>query len=154
DVPGYSLIFPAVGATLGVRLAGALAAVMSAVLFEALTAHRVSFATRAWVATGCAADLLIGRLTYAMGVAIGLAAVTALARDRPRLATGLAAACAAASPVAGAFLALGGCAIAIAQRRVAGLAIAASAAVVVFALTAAFPEGGSQPFSSSSFLVA
>src|SRR6478609_163626 len=53
-VPGYSLVFPAVGAAMGIRLAGALAAIMSAVFFEALTVRRVSFATRAWFATGCA----------------------------------------------------------------------------------------------------
>jgi hypothetical protein len=152
-VPGYSLVFPALGAALGVRLAGALAAIVSAVLFEALAGRRTPFATRAWFATGCAADLLIGRLTYATGVAFGLAAVTALVRDRPKLAIALACACAATSPVSGVFLAIAGCAMALAQRRIAWLAIAASCAVVVGALTTAFPEGGSQPFTSSSFVV-
>jgi hypothetical protein len=152
NVLGYSLVFPAVGAALGTRLAGAVAAVASAALFETLVGRR-SAAARWWFAAGCAADLLIGRLTYALGVAIGLGAVTALSRRRPQLATALAALCAATSPVAGLFLVLAGVASAIAKRRRAWLAVAAAAAAVVLALGMAFPDGGSQPFSPAAFLV-
>ena len=152
-VPGYSLVFPALGATIGVRLAGALAAVASAMLFEALLGPRRSRAACWWFAIGCSADLLIGRLTYALGVTFGLAAVFALARARPRVAAGLAVLCAATSPVAGLFLALAGVAIAIAQRSRGAAAMAAASAAVVVTLSLVFPEGGTQPFSLTSFLV-
>jgi hypothetical protein len=152
-LPGYSLVFPAVGATIGVRLAGGLAAVLSAVLFEALLVRRRASAACWWFAVGCSADLFIGRLTYALGVSIGLGAFTALMRSRPRLAIGLAVACAATSPVAGLFLALAGVGHAAVDRRREGLVMGAFALAAVFALSAAFPEGGTQPFSWSSFAV-
>jgi len=152
-VPGYSLVFPVVGAAIGARVAGALAAVLSAALFEALLGPGRRYAASRWFAVGCSADLLIGRLTYALGVTIGLAAVTALLRARPRLAAGLAVLCAATSPVAGLFLALAGVGIAATGRRRDGLAMGAAALAVVLLLSTAFPEGGSQPFSSTSFAV-
>jgi hypothetical protein len=154
-VPGYSLVFPAVGAAIGVRLAGAVAAVASAAIFEALVGPRRSTAACWWFAVGCSADLLIGRLTYALGVAFGLAAVTALVRARPRLAVLLAAACATTSPVAGLFLALIMIAAAMGtpDRRRDALIAGTAALTVVLVLSAAFPEGGSQPFSARSFAV-
>ena len=139
-VPGYSLVFPAVGAAVGVRMAGASAAVLSAGLFEALLGPGRTAAASRWFAVGCSADLLIGRLTYALGVTVGLAAVTALVRGRPRLAAGLAAACAATSPVAGLFLALAGLGIAAAGRRRDGLAMGGAALAVVLLLSTAFPR--------------
>ena len=39
-LPGYSVLFPPLGAALGPRLVGALAAVTAAGLFSALTRHR------------------------------------------------------------------------------------------------------------------
>ncbi|MEA2318135.1 MAG: hypothetical protein QOD44_2324 [Solirubrobacteraceae bacterium] len=152
-LPGYSLVFPALGSAIGTRLAGAVAAVVSAALFGALLGPGRRSAACWWFAVSCSADLLIGRLTYALGVTFGLAAITALARARPRLAAGLAVVCAATSPLAGLFLALAGVAIAIAQRRRAGLVMGGAAAAVVVTLSTAFPEGGSQPFSPASFLV-
>ncbi|MCW2983793.1 MAG: hypothetical protein JWR63_1363, partial [Conexibacter sp.] len=90
-LPGYSLVFPALGAVFGARLVGAAAAVASAALFDRLVAHhRHRSLASAWFAVGCVADLMIGRLTYALGVTAGLAAVVALTRGRPALAVALA----------------------------------------------------------------
>jgi hypothetical protein len=153
-LPSYSLIFPAVGAIFGARLVGAVAAVASAALFDRLVAqHRHRRLASAWFAVGCLADLMIGRLTYALGVTAGLAAVLALTRSRPALAVALAAVCAATSPVAGLFLGLAGVGLAIVSRRRDALAMSAVAGAVVVALSVAFPEGGTQPFSSGSFAV-
>jgi hypothetical protein len=151
-LPGYSLVFPAIGSVLGVRLTGAAAAVLSAALFQSLVrGHRRAGAACWWFALGCVADLLVGRLTYALGVTAGLAAVTALARGRPALATALAVTCAATSPVAGLFLALAGIAIALAERRPQALWMSAAALATAAALSGAFPEGGTQPFTIAGF---
>jgi hypothetical protein len=153
-LPSYSLTFPALGAMLGARLVGAAAAVASAALFDMLVArHRRRRVAAAWFAVGCVADLLIGRLTYALGVTAGLAAIVALTRGRPKLAVALAGVCAATSPVAGLFLALAGLGLAVVNRRRDALAMSAVAGAVVLALSAAFPEGGTQPFSAGSFAV-
>jgi hypothetical protein len=153
-LPGYSLIFPALGSALGARLVGALAAVGSAALFERLLPdHRRYRLATSWFAVGCVADLMIGRLTYALGVTAGLAAAVAITRRRPVLAAALGAVCAATSPVAGLFVALAGIAFAVVGRRRAPLATSAAAGTVVIVLSRAFPEGGTQPFSASSFAV-
>jgi hypothetical protein len=152
-VPGYSLVFPALGSVLGVRATGAGAAVLSAALFRSLVRGRRAEAACWWFAIGCVADLVVGRLTYALGVTAGLAALSALMRGRPAVAAALAAACAATSPVAGLFLALAGMGVALAERRARARALAMSAAAVATAgaLSLAFPEGGTQPFSTAAF---
>ena len=111
DLPGYSILFPPVGALLGPRLAGALCAVASAWLFERVAlAH---FGERArpgalWFAAAAAfVPLVTGRLTFAMGLAFGLAAVLAAQRRRDGLAVAAAACTTLASPVAGLFVAMG-----------------------------------------------
>jgi hypothetical protein len=152
--PGYSLLFPPLAALLGPRVVGAIAAVVSAVLFARL-AHD-HFGPRArlgalWFAAATATDLFIGRLTFGLGVTFGLAALLALHRRRPRLSAALAVATTAASPVAGLFLAMGGVAHAIARRRGDGLLLAAGALLPALALAVAFPEGGSQPFGFWAF---
>jgi hypothetical protein len=111
-LPAYSLLSPALGALLGVRLLPALSALAASVLF-ALIAERVFGAAAARVASGVFAlgicvGMLSGRVPYDLGFAIGLGAIFALMRGRFALALGLAVLTSAASPVAGAFLALAG----------------------------------------------
>lgn len=150
-LPGYSLVFPAVGSILGVRVTGAAAAVASAALFQSLVRGRRAQAASWWFAIGCVADLVVGRLTYALGVTAGLAAIAALTRGRPVAAAALAVICAATSPVAGLFLALAGIAIALAERRSRAIGMSAGALTTTVALTLAFPEGGTQPFTTAAF---
>ncbi|MGA9315825.1 MAG: hypothetical protein WBV77_14500, partial [Solirubrobacteraceae bacterium] len=120
-LPGYSLLSPALGALLGVRLLLALSAVAACTLF-ALIAQRV-FATAAarlaaaWFALGFCVGLLSGRVPYDLGFAIGLASVLALMREALPAALVLAVLTSVASPVAGAFLGLAGLAIALADLR-------------------------------------
>jgi hypothetical protein len=153
--PAYSVLFPPLGALLGVRLAGAIAAVVSAVLFDRIA--RRHFGERArwgslWFAAGTAADLLIGRVTFAVGVAFGLAAVFALQRGHRRSGLALGVACTLASPVAGLFLAMAGFTHWLAARRRdrIGLWLAALALAPAIALSVLFPEGGSQPFHANT----
>lgn len=118
---GYSLLFPPLAWVAGIWMVGALSAVAATALFQRLAgAHLPPAGARAGallVSLASVADLVIGRLTYALGAAIALAAVLALDRGRPVLATVLAVATTTASPVAGLFVALAGVSIAVASAR-------------------------------------
>lgn len=156
--PGYSILFPPLGALLGPRLVGAAAAVVSAVLFARIVRHAYGPDAPAarwaalWFAAATATDLLIGRLTFGLGVTFGLACVHAAQLRRPGAAVALAVGCTLASPVAGLFLAMCGVADGLARRRPVGLAVAAAAMAPALLLSVAFPEGGRQPFSAGALL--
>lgn len=170
-MPAYSILFPPLGALIGVRAVGALAAVVSTALFDAVA--RRHFGERAgrrgaWLfAAGSVADLLIGRLTFALGVAFALGTIAAVQRGRRGLGLALAAGCSLASPVAGLFLALAGVAHSLAASpraaallrlrepaagadHVVGAYVTAAALTPAAALAILFPEGGSQPFATGA----
>ena len=122
----------------------------SAALFERLTLAAYGPGARwgaAWFAAAAAGDLWIGRLAFALGVCLALAATLLFARGRPAWSALLGALCAAASPVAGVLLALAGLTHALARRSARPLlALAAAPAALLLAMGALFPEGGSEPF--------
>jgi len=156
DLPGYSLLFPPLAALLGLRLTACLCVLASAALFGRL-AHALYGPAGRWgtaaFALAAVADVWIGRVAFALGVSLALAAALALVRGRALAAGLLAAACAAASPVAGLLLALAGVTDAIAGRRPrTALALAAPAVALAGALAALFPEGGSEPYPLTSLL--
>ena len=137
------------------RVVGALAAVGSALLFERIARRHFGDSARwgaLWFGAGTAADLLIGRLTFAVGVTFALAAVFALQRGYRRSGLVLATGCTLGSPVAGLFLALAGVAYWLATRARLGLWVAAAAMIPAVALALLFPEGGSQPYSFETLL--
>src|SRR4051794_40127335 len=154
----YSLLFPPLAALLGPQLVGTLAVVASSYLFDRLVRDRWGEEARwatLWFAVGVVTLLADGQLTFALGVAIGLAALRCLQLGRGPLTILAAAACPLASPVAGAFLAgvlLAGAADF--RRRPRGLAAGAGALAlaVTLAPNLAFPEGGHFPFVFSSFV--
>ncbi|HEY3970657.1 MAG TPA: hypothetical protein VGL79_04585 [Solirubrobacteraceae bacterium] len=120
-LPGYSLLSPALGALLGVRLLLALSAIAACALF-ALIAQRVfdtgaAGLAAAWFALGFCVGMLSGRVPYDLGFAIGLASVLALMRGALPAALVLAVLTSLASPVAGAFLGLVGLALALSNLR-------------------------------------
>jgi hypothetical protein len=153
DQLGYSLVSQPVMALLGVRLTGALALVATAVLFAVLL--RRTGAARPWLGslagTICvAANLVSGRVTYALGIALATAALTALTAPRWRLVAALAAFLASAtSPVAGLFVGLAGVALMLSGRLKPGLLIAVPAALPLIATAGLFGDGGWMNISHS-----
>ena len=151
-MPGYSLLFPPLASVLGPRLVGALSAVAAAWVFERLVRDLEGGRVAAlWFAVATATTLISGRLTFALGMAIGLGAVLAAARGRHGWACALAALSSVTSPVAGAFVALAAAAWWLERPRWWPVALAAGGLGPAVALAVAFPEGGGFPFVASSF---
>jgi hypothetical protein len=154
----YSFLFPPLAALLGPQAVGTMAVVASAYLFDRLVRDRWGVEARwatLWFAAGVVTLLADGQLTFALGVAFGLAALRCLQRDRAALAALAAAACALASPVAAVFLV--GVVLAAALEwgsRVdrAALVVAGLALFLTLAPNLAFPEPGQFPFVFSSFV--
>jgi hypothetical protein len=144
-VPAYSVMFPPLAGLLGARVVGALSCVAAAILFERLARERYGERARlgaAWFGAATTISLFTGRLTYALGVAIGLGALLALQRGRTALAVAVAALCPMGSPVAGLFLALAAGTVALTDRRRDALGVAAAAFIATVTLALAFPEPG------------
>jgi hypothetical protein len=154
-LPGYSLLFPPFAALAGLRVVAALSVLASTILFERLTLGVYGPRARwgaAFFALAAVADIWSGRLTFALGVSFALGAVLALVRGRVIVSIALAALCAAASPVAGALLALAGVTHALYTRSPrAALTLALPTIAVIAPLVALFPEGGVEPYPILSF---
>ncbi|MFI6781918.1 hypothetical protein [Micromonospora sp. NPDC050276] len=159
---GYSLLSQPVMALLGVRVTGALALVASAAALAALLVRgkvpRPLLGSLVGVVT-LTGNLVSGRVTYALGVAFGLAGLLALTLGRPgaytgqgrtdgrtllRLGLGAAGAllASATSPVAGLFVGLAGAALLLSRRYADGLAVGIAAAVPLAATALLFGDGG------------
>jgi len=165
----YSVLFPPLAALLGPRLVGTLAVVASAYLFDRLVRDRWGEAARPatlWFGAGVVTLLADGQLTFALGVAFGLASLRALQLNWRGTALLAAALCALSSPVAAVFLAgvllagVWGPAIDLDRfsrgpERTVSLA-AAWAAAIALALTLipnlVFPGAGQFPFAFSSYV--
>ncbi len=154
----YSVLFPPLAALLGPQVVGMLAVVASSYLFDRLVRDRWGVEARwatLWFAAGVVTLLADGQLTFALGVAFGLASLRSLQTGRAALAIAAAAACALASPVAAAFLAgvvlVGAIEPGRRASRVA-LAVAGLALALTVAPNIAFPEPGQFPFEFSSFV--
>ncbi len=150
--PGYSVLFPALAAVIGIWTVAVISAAASALLFD-LFLRRTMGAPRRWAslwfAVGTVTNIAIGRLPFALGMAIGIGALLAGAHRRLVLAGLLSILCAAASPVTGAFLALIWAAWALSETgrvRRSLVALVACSLVPVLLLSLIYPQGGSFPF--------
>lgn len=154
----YSVLFPPLAALLTPRIAGLLAVVASAYLFDRLVEDRWGAAARPatlWFAAGVVTLLADGQLPFALGVALALASLRCLQTAHPAPALVAAAACPLASPVAGAFLAGVIVAALLARREqppLAPVAVAAVALALTVVPSLAFPEAGEFPFAFTSYL--
>jgi hypothetical protein len=154
----HSVLFPPLAALVGPWAVGASAVVASTYLFDRLVLERWGAHARVatlWFAAGATTSIASGRLSFALGVALGLASLRALQRARVGLASVAAVACALASPVAAAFLA-GVLAVgALARRRARHLpllATAIAALLPIAVLNALFADGGREPFVFSAWI--
>lgn len=154
----YSFLFPPLAALLGPQVVGTLAVVCSSYLFDRLVRDRWGDGARwatLWFAAGVVTLLADGQLTFALGVAFGLATMRCLQLGRPALGLAAAAACALASPVAAVFLAgvllLGSVEPGRPLSR-AGLAAGSLALALTIAPNLAFPQPGQFPFVLSSYI--
>ncbi|MFD0311076.1 hypothetical protein [Streptomyces sp. NPDC127119] len=144
----YSLISPYLMAAFGVRTvtvaAGLLAAWLAAALIVRTGIRRpLGPALLASLALWC--NVASGRTTFALGVALGLAACVLLTRERRLpLAWAYAALATMASPVAGLFLVVAGAGYALVRDRARAAALIAPPVVVVGATTLLFPFAGEQ----------
>jgi hypothetical protein len=154
----YSVLFPPLGALLGPQVVGMLSCVASAYLFDRLVRDRWGAEARwatLWFAAGVITLLADGQLTFALGVAFGLAALRCLQVGRGGLALLAAAACALASPVAAVFLAgvvFAGAVEPGERANRAALAAGALALGLTIAPNVAFPGAGEFPFVLSSYI--
>jgi hypothetical protein len=154
----HSVLFPPLAALLGERMVGVLSVVASTYLFDRLVLDRWGERARLatlWFGAGTVTMLASGRLSFALGVAVGLATLRALQRGRQGLALLAAFGCALASPVAAAFLAgvvVVGTLASRAERRHLTLLIAVAALAPVLVLNLIFAEGGREPFSFSAWI--
>lgn len=148
DQFGYSLVSQPVMALLGVRVTGALALVGAAVAFAALLVRTGVPRPLLGGLVGAVCiggNLVSGRVTYALGVAFGLAALVALVsgfRYRLVASAGLALLASATSPVAGLFTGLAGVALMIGRRPRDGAVVAVAGAVPLGVTALLFGEGG------------
>jgi hypothetical protein len=158
----YSVLFPPIASALSPQLAGAIAVVGTAALFEPLA--RRHFGENAWLgavwfAAATATNLFTGRLTFAFGMLPAVATALALQRRRPWLAALMGVLTALCSPVAALFAATAGAAHALGsyateqrpRAAVAGVGVIVASLAPVGLLVLAFPEGGHEPFAFSTF---
>jgi hypothetical protein len=158
-VLGYSLLFAPFASLLGPALPGVLAAIAATAAFVPLaraagvSERRATAAT--WLfAAGMAANVTIGRMPFALGLAFAVPAWLCVEKDRRVLSALLAVAAVWASPVAGAFLLVAAVARAVGsgRERLAGAAwIALPVLVGGGLLVVLFPEGGPDRFVASAF---
>jgi hypothetical protein len=165
------VLFPPLGALLGIRVLGALAAVAAVAALERLAGRTIALLA----VPAVIASLVSGRMPFTLGLAFGLGALLAAVRERRLLAGVAAVLTALASPVAALFTGLAGAAIAgpaLWRRRggpARGTALAAlldgdgpsfgtgvvlmvASAVPTAVLVGLFPEGGTFPFVVSAFV--
>jgi hypothetical protein len=154
--PGYSVLVPVVAAWVGIWPLAVASAAAASWAFDALMRRHAPAAGAApglWFAAGTVVNLAVGRVTFAVGLALGLLALLAASHRRTRLALLLAVLTPLASPVAGAFLALAWVAQAATMRKWRLLLPAAVTAAPVAVTTALFPRGGDFPFGPGALLV-
>ena len=158
--PGYSLLFPPLGAVLGVAMVAVISSVAATWAFTALAnallPPRAALVSAVWFAVGTATNVAVGRVTFALGLALAVFAIGAMLRASP-WAVVIAIVAPLASPVAGVFVAIAATAMWLASRgdrdrRRLAVAMTIGALAPIAVLGVAFPEGGRFPFRFGHFV--
>ncbi len=153
----YSVLFPAVAATVGLTATATVSAAGAALAFDRLATRHFGPAARVGsllFAVGTAEQLAIGQLAFLSGEALALGACWAGSRGRWRLAAALALACSLCSPLAGSFLAVAALAWVVGGERrdrpgAVGILVAALLPLATVAVT--FSHQGVFPFPFADF---
>lgn len=133
-VPGYSLLYPPLGALLGPVLVGALCAPLTTWLFGSIALRAAgddAWLGVVWFGLASLVAPFGGRTTFALGLVIGLGAIWLIQRGRAALALVAAIATPLASPVAGLFGAIAATALLLARFAPLGGASSRDAEVAV-----------------------
>ena len=162
SLPGYGLLPPMLGATLGVLPVAIASAILSSYCFVLVVDHyhRSKVTTPnpllalALLSVSSTVSLWGGRLTFGPSVLAAVACIAAAQREKKWLAVLFAVLCGLSSPVAALSLALvaGGCWFTRALERRTALYIGLGCVIPMGVLIVAFPEGGWYPFTGRSFL--
>src|SRR6266496_500630 len=157
SLPTYSLLTPSSMAIFGVRATGVAAAVVGGVISARLVgAARRPRAGAVAFSVAEMANLLDGRVTFAVGVTLAAGALLAVQVRRPLLAAPLAAVAYFASPLAGLFLGLTLVAVLVvdpSRRRIAA-ALAVLLAILGASMALLFPGTGEMPFHPTDLIPA
>ncbi len=157
SLPTYSLLAPSSMAIFGVRATGVVAVVIGGVISARLitTARRPRAGAVAFSVAEMA-NLLDGRVTFAVGVTFGAGALLALQARRPLLTAPLVAAAYFASPLAGLFLGLALLAVLATDptRRRAAAALAVLLGALGLSMALLFPGTGEMPFHATDLIPA
>jgi hypothetical protein len=150
--PGYSVLLPPLMAVAGPAVVGIGASVLAATAFDRVlrtlpgTSNRRRVVASVVFAASTCTNLAVGRLAFAVGLALALTAAMAGQRGHRVTALVLSPLATLASPVAGVFLAIGWVAWWAVRRSWWPVAWAAAALAPAAVLAVAFPEGGTFPF--------
>ena len=154
---GYSVLFPLIGALIGIPVASVAAAVVATWAFDrVVTNYLGSRPLGTWYfAVSTLLPVTIGQLPFLTGEAFGLTAILAVQRGRRGLAVVLGMLAALCSPLAAAFLAMVCLAWAAyaSGRRVWLIATAAVSLGSIVAIGALFPGEGAFPFPWTGLVV-
>src|SRR5882757_1991133 len=148
SLPTYSLLTPSSMAIFGVRATGVAAAVVGGVIIARLvsTSRRPRAGAVAF-SVAQMANLLDGRVTFAVGLTLAAAALLALQNNRPLFAAPLAAIAYFSSPLAGLFLGLVLLAVMLTdESRRRGAFAAVLLGVIGLSMALLFPGTGEMPF--------
>lgn len=153
---GYSVLAPVLGALIGPLPLAAASGLAAAVLFDRIVTGTFGSSARVgsiWFAIGTVSNLVVGRVTFALGLALALGAVLAMQHGRRTLAAGLALLTPLASPLAGLFLAIAAGGVFLGRRAGRGqaAAVALAASLPILVVAAAFPDAGSFPYQPWAF---
>jgi hypothetical protein len=147
----YSVLLPPLGAWIGPVALAVVSGIAAAVCFERIVHHQFGTSARigaVWFAAGTVTNLVVGRVTFSLGVAFALGAILAVQRRHTLIGVACALLCPLASPVAALFLAiaLGGWFLARPASSWRPAVVAAAALAPLAAMALVFPSEGVFPF--------
>jgi hypothetical protein len=154
---GYSVLFPALGALVGISVVAVAAAVLATWAFDRVVT--LNFGSRPlgtwYFAVSTLVPVMIGQLPFLTGEAFGLCALLALQKGRRVIALLLGLLAALCSPLAAAFLAMACLAWAAyaSGRRTWFIATACISLGIIALIGLAFPGDGPFPFPWSGLVV-